>query len=153
MGFIMYQYTACGLDNVWLKNGYEEHETAQGKGVSIHDIDGLHHAIAHSIAHKSAPLTGKEFRFLRIELDLSQKAVGDLMDKTDQMVAKWEKGENSVPRLADAAIRNYYLESIGDAPISLLLSKLAKLDRQLHEIEIKLEEIEGNGWQEVADCA
>jgi DNA-binding transcriptional regulator YiaG len=142
----MIQYTASGLDNIWLKNGYKIHDTGHGSGISIHDLDNLHKVIAKGIVEKAAPLTGKEFRFLRIELDLSQKAIGDLMDKTDQMIANWEKGNNDIPVLADAAMRNLYMESIGCSPISGLLNKLKDLDRQIHELKLELEETQ-DGWQ------
>jgi len=147
----MYQYTACGLDNIWLKNGYEISESPDGRGVSIHDLDSLHKLIAEGVVNKPAPLNGKEFRFLRMEMDLSQKAVGDLMDKTDQMIARWEKGSNAVPVLADVAIRNLYMESIGKTPIAGLLKELSHLDRQIHELKIELEETQ-QGWKYEA-CA
>lgn len=143
----MIHYTASGLDNIWLKNGYKIHETGDGRGISIHDLDNLHRVIAQQIiVGKAAPLTGKEFRFLRIELDLSQKAIGDLMGKTDQMIANWEKGNHEIPVLADAAMRNLYMESIGCSPISGLLNKLKDVDRQMHESKLELEETQ-NGWQ------
>jgi transcriptional regulator with XRE-family HTH domain len=94
----------------------------------------LHAAIAEVIVNKSAPLTGKEFRFLRIELDFSQKAIGDLMDYSDQQIANWEKGKGDIPVLADAAMRNFYRESVGGSMISGLLNKLKDLDRQIHEL-------------------
>lgn len=142
----MYHYTSCGLDNIYLKNGYEISNGLEGKGVSIHDLDTLHNAIAKGIIGKPAPISGKEFRFLRIEMDLSQKAVGDLMDKTDQMIAKWEKGTHEVPVLADKAIRDLYMDSIGESPISDLLKKLKDLDREIHELNFQLSETE-EGWK------
>jgi putative transcriptional regulator len=30
-----YHYTECGLDNVYLENGFTVHKTAYGRGVSI----------------------------------------------------------------------------------------------------------------------
>lgn len=142
----MYHFTECGLDNIYLTNGYEQYTSAEGKGVGVHDMDGLHRVIAQSIVDKKSPLTGKEFRFLRIELDLSQKAIGDLMGKTDQMIAKWEKGESDVPVLADAALRNLYSEKVNRTTIGGLLEELQTLDRQMHENMIRLEETE-NGWK------
>lgn len=147
----MYQYNSCGLDNIYLKNGYQLSETEEGKGVSIHDMDTLHRVIAKGIVDQPAPISGKEFRFLRIELDLSQKAIGDLMDKTDQMIAKWEKGDNSIPVLADKAIRDLYMDSIGESHIANLLTTLKDLDNQLHEIKFQLSETE-EGWQ-LDQCA
>ena len=109
----MYHYDTCGLEDVYLLNGYDEIETQEGKAVSIHKLDDLHRAIAESIVGLRRRLKGSEFRFLRIELDMSQKALGTLMGKKDQSIAKWEKGELSLPILADATIRKLYSESVG----------------------------------------
>ena len=141
----MYHYTLSGLDNIWLKNGYQEHEYGGQKGISIHDLDGLHRKIALSIVNKKAPISAKEFKFLRIEMDMSQKLIGDLMGKSDQMIAHWEKGNSAIPVLADKAIRDLYMESIGGSPIAGLLGELKDLDRQLHDLKIQLEET-GDGW-------
>jgi len=142
----MYQYTSCGLDNIYLKNGFEVSDASEGKGIAIHDIDTLHRVIAKGIVDQPAPISGKEFRFLRIELDLSQKAIGDLMDKTDQMIAKWEKGANNIPVLADKAIRDLYMDSIGESHIADFLTILKDLDNEIHEIKFQLSETEG-GWK------
>ena len=73
---VEYHYTQCGLDNVWLTNGYEITETPYGKSLSIDDVEGLHTAITQALIDIARPLTGDELRFLRIHLDLSQKALG-----------------------------------------------------------------------------
>jgi len=141
----MYHYKVCGLDNIHLKNGYTETDSPSGKGIAIHNVDGLHKAIARGIAKKEYPITPKEFKFLRVELDLSQKAIGKLMGKTDQMIAKWEKGTPSIPVLADKAIRDMYMVSIGEGQIAGILEKLADLDRQFHEFALNMEET-NEGW-------
>lgn len=147
----MYHYIECGLSNVFLVGkGVQVTESPSGKGVSIHDIDGLHRAIARNLINKEGFLTGSEFRFLRIELDLSQKAIGHLMDKGDQAIAKWEKSEVSIPVLADKAIRDLYQESVGEGYVSHLLKKFADLDRKVCEAELRMTETE-DGWQ--LDCA
>lgn len=147
----MYHYTECGLDNIWLKNGYEELPTETGSAYSVHNIDGLHETIALGLIRKQAPLTGKEFRFLRIELDLSQKALGDLLGKTDQQIANWEKGKNDIPVMADALIRQYCSEKMHkDSKLSELLDALKDLDRRLHELRFALEET-AVGWTVVEE--
>lgn len=138
----MYHYTECGLDSVHLKNGYRIEDGAHGKGVSIHDIDGLHETIARGIIAKESHLTPKEFRFLRHELDLSQSSLGRIMEKTDQTVAKWEKGEVNIPVLADKAIRDLYLNNLGESQTASILNKLAELDRALHETKLDIERLE-----------
>ena len=47
-----YRYTESGLTNVWLANGYTIRKTKYGKGVSIHDVEGLHRALARALANK-----------------------------------------------------------------------------------------------------
>ena len=138
----MYHYISCGLDNIYLKNGFTIEDGPHGKGVSIKDIDGLHAAIAKGVVNKKGIITPKEFKFLRHELDLSQKALGTLLDKSDQIVAKWEKGESDIHILVDKAIRDIYQESIGEGHISGLLDTMAKLDRSIHEIDLEIERIE-----------
>jgi len=59
-----YRYTESGLTNVWLANGYTVRKTKYGDGVSIHDMDGLHRALARALSNKPR-LTGTEVRFLR----------------------------------------------------------------------------------------
>lgn len=41
----VYHYRECGLGNVWLANGYDEHSTPYGEGVSIDDAEGLQKVI------------------------------------------------------------------------------------------------------------
>ena len=95
----MFHFTDGGLNTIWLANGYEEVDTPHGKAVSFHDLDGLIKAICIALAEKNTALKGEEFRYLRQALSLSQGgAIGQLMDKTDQAIAKWEKSGEPVPR-------------------------------------------------------
>jgi len=64
-----YHYTQCGLDDVYLMNGYHEQDTPYGKGVSIDNADDLHKAIAMQLCLKKAELHPKEFRYLRKMMD------------------------------------------------------------------------------------
>lgn len=59
-----FHYTACGLDNVWLANGYKVKATRHGHAVAVDDVDGLHQLIAQTLIDKPVSLSGKEFRFL-----------------------------------------------------------------------------------------
>lgn len=142
----MYHYTACGLDGIYLKNGYTRTDSPSGTGIAIHDIDGLHKAIAWELINKAAPLAPAEFRFLRLEMDLSQRVLGKWMDKSDQIIAKWEKGTQAIPVLADKAIRDMYADAMNEHPTPGLLQRLAELDREIHALTIALEETEA-GWE------
>lgn len=147
----MYHYKSCGLPSVYLKNGYSIDDGLSGTGVSITDIHGLHQAIALSLVHKITRLTPSEFKFLRIELDLSQPALGLLLEKSDQALAKWEKGINPIPAMADKSIRDLYVESIGETLEAGFLKRIAELDRTFHEHKIELELFEKQHAWLVAD--
>lgn len=103
-----FHYTACGLDNVWLENGYDVKQTKHGEAIAINDVDGLHRLIALQLVDKPGRLTGKEFRFLRVQLGLSQEAMGQLLDFTENAVSLWER-KNTVPVACDKWLRVYVL--------------------------------------------
>ncbi len=127
-----YHYTDSGLNNLWLSNGYEVVKTNYGDGITIHDLAGLHRAIGQMLCSKSH-LTGAEVRFLRKEMELSQRGLGELLGVTDQAVAKWEKHGN-VPKTADRMIRLIYLEHIGgNVPIITTIERINHTDRQHYE--------------------
>lgn len=148
----MYHYEECGLPNIHLKNGYKiEEHTEYGETVSIDNLKGLHDAIGLDIVNNRHPLmTGEEFRFLRIELDLSQKALGGLLgDVTDQTIANYEK--NAPQAMADRFLRVLYKEKVcGNTKIMENLERLNELDREIteYEKELEFEEIE-DGWMVV----
>lgn len=99
-----FHYTACGLDNVWLENGYAVKQTKHGEAVAINDVDGLHKLIALQLVDKPGRLTGQEFRFLRVQLGLSQEAMGQLLDFSENAVSLWER-KNAVPVACDKWLR------------------------------------------------
>jgi DNA-binding transcriptional regulator YiaG len=99
-----FHYTACGLDNVWLENGYTLKETPIGQAVSVQDVNGLHELLALQLAQKPGLLTGKEFRFLRVQLGLSQEALGRLLDFSENAVSLWER-KDTVPVTCDHWLR------------------------------------------------
>jgi DNA-binding transcriptional regulator YiaG len=105
-------YTDCGLDNIFLLNGFEREVIDGEEYVSISDIDGLHRAIGlHIVLDKKAP-TGQEMRFLRTEMGLSQAELGKLLGVSDQSVARWEKGKTDVPGTAVFSFKVMYVLSL-----------------------------------------
>lgn len=139
-----YHYTDSGLRNIWLASGFEVVETEYGTGIAIHDVEGLHRAIGETLARK-AWLTGAEVRFLRKEMDMSQRSLGQLLGNTDQAIAKWEKF-GKVPKTADRMIRLIYLEHIGgNVPIRQTIERINDTDHQEHD-RMTAEESE-TGWR------
>ncbi|MCA3078624.1 MAG: transcriptional regulator [Rhodocyclaceae bacterium] len=145
----MYHYQECGLRNVWLVNGYDMHTTPYGDGVSIHDIEGLHRAIARGLVNKAAKLTGSELRLLRKEMGLSQAKLALILGNEDQTVALWEK-RGTQPKIADRFVRALYREfDEGNAHIRDLIDLLVDADREDREDRINF--VQGSqGWRVAA---
>ena len=71
-----YHYTQCGLEDVYLLNGFKRKEGPYGSGVTVTDIDGLHRAIGWHLVNERKTLTARELRFLRKEMELTQAELG-----------------------------------------------------------------------------
>ena len=99
-----FHYTACGLDNVWLAGGFKTKQTPHGKAVAVQDVDGLHQLIGQTLIEKKGRLTGKEFRFLRTQLGLSQEALGGQLGFSENAVSLWER-KDTVPVACDQGLR------------------------------------------------
>jgi putative transcriptional regulator len=145
----MYHYRESGLDNIWLINGFEKHRTTEGPAVSFKDIDALHRAISQALVKKTGRLMAKEFRFLRTELELSQKALGDIIGASEQAIARWERSITPVPTAEDRLLRALYREHAeGNARIRDLVEHLSALDER-DERKLKLRH-ERRAWKVAA---
>ena len=141
-----YHYRECGLENIHLLNGYVVEESAYGEVVTIHNIDGLHRAIGTYLVREKKELTGAEIRFLRRELSMSQKALGAVLNKSDQTVARWEKNTHKIDGAADRLLRVLYqLQAVGSRKIRSLLQRLSELENQIDEA-VSFEDTD-EGWQ------
>lgn len=125
----MYHYLGCGLQNVYLQNGYELKQSPYGESVVIHDLEGLHDALGQMIVSSTVTLSGEEFRFLRIELELSQGTLGELLGCDEQSVARWEKGKSKVNAPAERLLRRLYEDTkMGAKKLAPLLKTLQKIE-------------------------
>jgi len=102
-------YKACGLDDIYLTNGFQRHQTAYGEGYSIDHVDALHQAIALHLVTRRKTLKPKEIRFLRKQLELTQDELGMKLGTTGQTVARYEKGESEIPGPVDKMMRVIYV--------------------------------------------
>lgn len=144
-----YRYTESGLDNIYLVNGYKFVETPRGRGVEIQDMEGLHRAIANILVRERKELTGREFRFLRHEINITQQALAALLGVTVLTVGRWEREEGEgVSGPAQRLIRLLYEEKInGNQEISEPLEKLAELDEMYGTAEEITLEKTPQDWQ------
>jgi putative transcriptional regulator len=137
-----YQYRGCGLDNVYLEGGVEYIQTPRGWVLHIKEVEGLHRAIGRWLVHEKKELTGKEFRFLRHEINLTLQNLAAILNTDVQNIGRWEREEvDKIPGPAQGLIRLLYDEKInGNTEISKSLQRLADLDEQFEEDdEIKFE--------------
>ncbi|WP_173961287.1 hypothetical protein [Polynucleobacter arcticus] len=143
----MFHYTDGGLKNVWLQNGFEVRKTPYGKGVAIHDVDGLTKAICLALTNKSSSLTGVEFRYVRSGgMLLSQAGLASMMGVDVQTVARWEK-HGRLPKWADKLIRVLFIAHVdGDQAISSVMARISAVERLIHQ-NILVREVRNKGWR------
>lgn len=150
-----YHYRECGLDNIYLLNGVTWSKGKRGDWAHIEDVDGLHLAIGKMLISEKKRLNGRELRFLRHELNMTQDLVASLLYSDTQAVARWEKGKTKVPGPADRLIRLLYKEHVnGNKAISEPLKRLAELDELLHDQSRPVWFADGkHGWDIVSENA
>jgi len=148
-----YHYRESGLDNVYLVNGYEYVDTPRGRAVKIRNIDGLHKAIGLMLVHEKKNLSGKEFRFLRHEMNMTQLDLAAILRVDVQSIARWEKGQTKRPidGPAQGLLRIMYQQYVtGDERITDPIKRLAELDEIMNdgrdEEHITFEDTD-EGWQ------
>ena len=147
-----YHYTECGLDNIYLINGFNFFETARGKAVSINDVDGLHRAIGLTLVQFKKDLSGREVRFLREELLISQRTLADLLGLSEQTVQRWEAGTTIIPKPSEALLRLLYREHVHekkDSTIHGILKRIAQLEDEIDDQPILFKDTT-RGWKQTA---
>lgn len=107
-----YHYAECGLDHVFIAEGVIEKDDVGDRTFRFPAINRLHKAIAEAIIESDGLLDGKEIRFLRTEMGMTQSELAKLLDRNSQTVARWEKGEKDVDRAQDTLIRQLSAERI-----------------------------------------
>jgi DNA-binding transcriptional regulator YiaG len=121
-----YHYTMCGLDYVYLSNGYHSHDTRYGQGVSIKSAETLDRSIAISVLLSHVRLRGQEVRFIRSLLHLSQTELANSLGIKRLTVARWEGAPNTpIPGPADRLLRliaddRLFDRRLSDAVMALL---------------------------------
>jgi DNA-binding transcriptional regulator YiaG len=151
-----YHYTECGLDNVWLVGDGVEFVNLPGgrQEVRISDVEGLHREICRLLIQEKKNLTGKELRFLRQEMLLSQSNLAKLLEVAEQTIHRWESGKSDIPRSADAIVRMIYcqqFDSKSKVNVRECLEKLADLD-DAADSEL-IAKTSKKGWQLQLDLA
>lgn len=106
-----YLYKECGLDNIYLQNGFSIENVDGEETVSIHNVDGLWKAIGLSLVTTKKTLSPKEIRFLRNQMGKTQSELAKMLRVDDQTVARWEKRKSRMDGPADLGLRMMFLNS------------------------------------------
>jgi transcriptional regulator with XRE-family HTH domain len=109
-----YRYTESGLDNVFVHGADFVTDDAGETVITIPNISGLHRAIATAIVMKTASMTGKELRFLRTEMGMTQAELAAIVHREPLAISRWERGEvESIDTNAETLIRLHAREALG----------------------------------------
>jgi DNA-binding transcriptional regulator YiaG len=100
-----FHYKACGLDNVILEGISMVQDDAGDETISIVAVGRLHSAIARMVVSKPHALNGKELRFLRTEMGMTQAELSNVLRRESLTISRWERGENPIEEAADALVR------------------------------------------------
>jgi DNA-binding transcriptional regulator YiaG len=146
-----YHYTESGLDNVFLAigAGVQFLDLPSGKHLKIKDIEGLHKFIGMTLANEKKNLSGKEIRFLRQEMLLSQGTLAKLLGVTEQTVHRWETGKADIAKPAEALIRSLYLaqlEGAENVSVRDALERIANLENEIDGLAMKIEKMGNKSW-------
>lgn len=93
-------------------NGFERFETDRGTSIAIKEVDKLHQVIGEHLCRKRTELSGKEIRFLRREMLMSQAVLAALLDVKEQTIHRWETEKVSTPRASEWLIRLLYMNKV-----------------------------------------
>jgi putative transcriptional regulator len=131
-----FHYVACGLDDVYLTNGYEIEKTPHGTGVSIRNVDEVLSAIGMFLVANKKQLSGKEIRFLRHQMDYTQSELARMLGVSSQQVARYEKDKNGscISGASDRILRLLYREHVhASVPIKDTLENVDQMDDRVHK--------------------
>jgi DNA-binding transcriptional regulator YiaG len=126
-------YTACGLNDVYLVNGFTREKIDGEDVIIVEDMDGLWKAIGLAVVCGRKALAPKDVRYLRGHMELTQAELGAKLRVSDQSVARWEKGETPIPGPADVLLRVLFLACERAQPEGGKLLDLLKTLEDLRE--------------------
>jgi len=146
VGRSLFPYEGCGLDWVFLANGFSVHETPYGRAIAVQDADSLHELVLREIITSPHPIRGQELRFIRSMLDLSQEGMGKIIGVRRLQVTRMEVSRKKpISPSADRAVRMFFALQRHDRVLAdRVLELLNEFDDQQHEQMAFVPS--GHGW-------
>jgi DNA-binding transcriptional regulator YiaG len=105
-----YHYTECGLDNVIVHGISAVVDDAGETVLTIPNVNGLHRSIAKAIVSKRSSMSGKELRFLRTEMGMTQAQLAAMIHREPLAISRWERAEVPMDSNADTLIRLHAIQ-------------------------------------------
>lgn len=115
-----YRYDESGLDNVILQDLPTLVDGDGEEVINIPNVNMLHKVLAAQVAAKPTGLVGKEIRFLRTEMGLTQGELGQLVGRDAQSVGRWERGEIHMEQAQEMILRAAALEHTKQECVSMI---------------------------------
>lgn len=145
----MYHYKECGLSEVYLIDGYNlEVDEEYGEMISISSVHELHKAIGLHLINEKPELNGEEIRFLRKELNLSQKNLAGILKVDESTVRNWESGRITIGKPAELVLRALYKEHAhGGGALIELIDKLNHQERTLGTDNMRFSYTRNHSWK------
>lgn len=107
-----YHYTECGLDNVFIEGMNTVQDHAGEETITIPAVGMLHKVIAEGIVSLPSKMSGRELRFLRTEMGLTQEKLAEVLKVTLLTISRWEREETSIKDTAEMLIRLMAVERL-----------------------------------------
>lgn len=108
----VYHYTECGLDNVMIEGLDVVKDHAGDETVVIPAIGLLHQVIAEGIVTLPTKMSGRELRFLRTEMGMTQAQLAEVLKVSLLTVSRWEREENPIHDAAEMLVRLMAVERL-----------------------------------------
>jgi len=107
-----YHYTECGLDNVIIQGMENTEDNAGNETITIPAIGMLHQVIAKGVVTQPSKMGGRELRFLRTEMGLTQDELARVLKVTLLTISRWEREESPIKDTAEMLIRLLAVERL-----------------------------------------
>lgn len=121
-----YRYTECGLDNVFIEGMSPCVDDDGDEVYCIPNMIGLHKAITLAIIGQNGAINGKELRFLRTEIGLTQAELAKIVHRDTQTVGRWERNETPIEPAAEALIRLLVKEKVGSGTEDISVADISE---------------------------
>lgn len=107
----MENYEAAAGFTVVLTNGYRFVPTRHGDAIQYEGLETLDQALVEAVLCKPGRLTGGEIIYLRLQLDLTQTRLADILDVSAESISNWERARFEIGSKEDALLRKHFLEA------------------------------------------